>query len=171
MNYQEKEVVLAGYGRAIYSIETYAEGIYFAGHISIIANKSEINVQISSHSRLIVLSCISSNQESIIYVNQIQISRSKITACMNWCELTENLLATVLKEANAARAERVIEINLVVGELSGVVSDCVQFNFDVLKRGTIADTAVLHFKPVAAQLKCRDCHANFNPKDESLGLP
>jgi hydrogenase nickel incorporation protein HypA/HybF len=46
--------------------------------------------------------------------------------------ITENLLATILKEANASRAERVIEINLVVGELSGVVSDCVQFNFDGL---------------------------------------
>ena len=85
--------------------------------------------------------------------------------------ITENLLATVLKEANAAGAERVIEINLIVGELSGVVSDCVQFNFDVLKRGTIADTAVLNFKPVAAQLKCRDCDANFNPKDECWVCP
>jgi hydrogenase nickel incorporation protein HypA/HybF len=85
--------------------------------------------------------------------------------------ITENLLATVLKEANAARAERVTEIYLVVGELSGVVSDCVQFNFDVLKKGTIADTAVLNFKPVPAQLKCRDCHTKFSPKDECWVCP
>jgi hydrogenase nickel incorporation protein HypA/HybF len=85
--------------------------------------------------------------------------------------VTQNLLATVLQEAKSANAEKITGIYLVVGELSGVVSDCVQFYFDVLKKGTLAETAVIEFKLVPATLKCRDCGSEFRLEEESWVCP
>jgi hydrogenase nickel incorporation protein HypA/HybF len=79
--------------------------------------------------------------------------------------VTQSLLDTVLNEAKAAKANKVTRINLVVGELSGVASECVQFYFDILKKDTAAREAAIDFKQVPAQLRCRDCRTDFNPKD------
>ena len=84
---------------------------------------------------------------------------------MHESTITQNLLNTVLDEAKKARAQKVTSIHVVVGELSGVVSDCVQFYFDVLKRDTAAAEATLDFTLVPAQLQCRDCHTEFHPQD------
>jgi hydrogenase nickel incorporation protein HypA/HybF len=85
--------------------------------------------------------------------------------------VTQNLLATVLQEAKSANAEKITVIYLVVGELSGVVGDCVQFYFDVLKMGTLAETAVINFKLVPSILKCRDCQSEFKPENEQWVCP
>ena len=52
-------------------------------------------------------------------------------------------MSLALEKATEAQAKKIISINLVVGELSGVVGDCVQFYFDAISRGTIADGAKL----------------------------
>ncbi len=85
--------------------------------------------------------------------------------------ITQNMLTTVLDEAKAANARKVTRISLTVGELSGVVSECVQFYFDILKKDTIASEAVIEFKPVPARLRCRDCQAEFHPQDELWVCP
>lgn len=85
--------------------------------------------------------------------------------------ITQNMLTTVLDEAKAASAQKVTRISLIVGELSGVVSECVQFYFDILKKDTIAQEATIEFKPVPAQLRCRDCQAEFHPPDALWACP
>jgi hydrogenase nickel incorporation protein HypA/HybF len=84
--------------------------------------------------------------------------------------VTQNLLDTVLNEAKTARAKKVTRVNLIIGELSGVASDSVQFYFDILKKDTTAGEATIDFKPVPAQLKCRDCQTDFHPQDEAIWL-
>ena len=69
----------------------------------------------------------------------------------------------VLEQAKAADAKKVTRINVVIGELSGVESDCVQFYFDFLKKGNPAEEATLDFKLVPVELRCRDCQTLFNP--------
>ena len=85
--------------------------------------------------------------------------------------ITQNMLTTVLDEAKAAKARKVTRINLIVGELSGVASDCVQFYFDILKKDTAAAEATIDFKPVPARLQCRDCQTEFHPEDELWVCP
>ena len=77
--------------------------------------------------------------------------------------ITENLLNTVLNEAKAAKAKKVTKVYVVVGELSGVVGDCVQFYFGILKKDTDAAEATIDFNAVPAKLQCRDCHTEFHP--------
>jgi hydrogenase nickel incorporation protein HypA/HybF len=85
--------------------------------------------------------------------------------------ITQSLLDTVLAEAKTAKAKKVTLIHMVVGELSGVVDDCVQFYFDMMKKDTIAKEATLDFKPVPARVKCRDCSTDFHPEDEFWVCP
>jgi hydrogenase nickel incorporation protein HypA/HybF len=85
--------------------------------------------------------------------------------------ITQNILDIVLNEAKAAKANKITKINLVIGELSGIVSDSVQFYFDFLKKGNAAEAATIDFRLVPAKLRCRDCLTEFNPKDSAWTCP
>jgi hydrogenase nickel incorporation protein HypA/HybF len=85
--------------------------------------------------------------------------------------ITQNILDIVLNEAKAAQANKVTKVNLVIGELSGIVSDCVQFYFDFLKKGNATEEAALDFKLVPAELRCRDCSTAFKPADSAWICP
>jgi hydrogenase nickel incorporation protein HypA/HybF len=77
----------------------------------------------------------------------------------------------VLDQAKAVEAKKVTKINLVIGEMSGVVSDCVQFYFDFLKKGNEAEEATLDFKLIPVELRCRDCQTVFKPNDSAWVCP
>ena len=79
--------------------------------------------------------------------------------------ITENIVNVALAKADEAQASKINKINLVIGEISGFVADCIQFYFDSLSKDTIAQGAVLHFELVPAQLQCRDCSTIFTPQD------
>ena len=82
--------------------------------------------------------------------------------------ITQNLLDTVLAEAKKVEAKEVTGVHLIVGELSGVASDCVELYFDMLKKDTVAGGATIDFTAVTAELRCRDCHTEFHPGDEAI---
>jgi hydrogenase nickel incorporation protein HypA/HybF len=84
--------------------------------------------------------------------------------------ITQNLLDTVLAEARKAEAREVTGVHLVVGELSGIASDCVQFYFDILKKDTVASRATIDFTPVPALFRCRDCHTEFHSGGETVWI-
>jgi hydrogenase nickel incorporation protein HypA/HybF len=85
--------------------------------------------------------------------------------------ITQSILDIALKEADAAGANKITRVNVAIGELSGVVSDSVQFYFDFLTKGNAAEGAKLNFKMVPAVLKCRACSTEFTPQDSSWACP
>ena len=85
--------------------------------------------------------------------------------------ITENIINIALAKAGEAQANKVIRINLVIGEMSGFVPDCIQFYFDSLSKDTITQGAVLHFESVPAQLRCRYCATIFSPQDTLWSCP
>ena len=84
---------------------------------------------------------------------------------MHEFSITQNILSIALEKANAVNASRVSKINLVIGELSGIVDDCVQFYFNFLSKDTIAAEAILSFRQSPTQLRCRNCATTFTPCD------
>jgi hydrogenase nickel incorporation protein HypA/HybF len=80
---------------------------------------------------------------------------------MHELSITESILEIALRHANQADAQRITRLNLVIGELSGVVDDSVQFYWDIVSRGTIAEGAELHFERVPATLRCLNCDHEF----------
>ena len=85
--------------------------------------------------------------------------------------ITQTILATIVDEAEAAKAKTITSIDLVVGELSGVVTDCVQFYFDILKKDTIARDAQFNFTHIPARFRCRDCSTEFKTEDSYWVCP
>jgi hydrogenase nickel incorporation protein HypA/HybF len=62
-------------------------------------------------------------------------------------------------------------IYLIVGELSGVVKEAVDFYFSFLSRDTIAENASLFYMHIPAQLRCRNCNAVFSPEKLDFHCP
>jgi hydrogenase nickel incorporation protein HypA/HybF len=90
---------------------------------------------------------------------------------MHEASITESMLNLALEKAQEAKANKIMSINLIVGELSGVVPDCVQFYFDVLSKNTIAEGAKLNFEIKQTQIKCRKCQNVFTPADHKWICP
>jgi hydrogenase nickel incorporation protein HypA/HybF len=90
---------------------------------------------------------------------------------MHELSITQSIMDIVLDQAKETGAKKVTKINLVIGEMSGVVSDCVQFYFDFLKKGNLTEEATLDFKLVPVELRCRDCQTVFQPGDSAWVCP
>ncbi len=76
---------------------------------------------------------------------------------MHELALTEGILAIVEQESRKNAFSRVLEITLKVGELSGIVPDCLREFFPIASRGTLAEGAALVITPVPAAFLCADC--------------
>ena len=82
---------------------------------------------------------------------------------MHELSITQSILVIALEKANEAKASKITKIDIDIGELSGIVGECVQFYFDFLSKDTIAAAARLSFKRVPFQLRCRSCDTVFIP--------
>jgi hydrogenase nickel incorporation protein HypA/HybF len=90
---------------------------------------------------------------------------------MHELSITQSMLNLVLEQAEKAGAKEVGKISLVIGEMTGVVSDCVQFYFDFLSKGTLAEGAALAFKIIPTKARCRGCAKNFELKEFDWTCP
>lgn len=90
---------------------------------------------------------------------------------MHELSVTESILDIVLRHAEDAHARRITDIYLVLGDLSSIVDDSVQFYWDMISEGTRAEGAALHFKRVATEMECQDCEAHYQPEGGDLSCP
>ena len=95
----------------------------------------------------------------------------KSVARMHEFSITESLLNLALEKAREAEAGKITRINLIVGDMSGVVGDCVRFYFDALSRDTIADGAELVFENRPTKLRCHRCQIEFVPQNHDWSCP
>lgn len=80
---------------------------------------------------------------------------------MHELAITENILRIALDYAQRSQAARVTALNLVIGQLSSVVDDSVQFYWDIVSKETLCAGAVLHFERVPAEMICLDCGRTY----------
>lgn len=90
---------------------------------------------------------------------------------MHELAITQSMLDLVLQEAGKAGGKTVVKINLVIGEKSGVVDECVKFYFEFLSKDTIARGATLSFQIVPMQARCHNCGELFIPKEFDWACP
>ncbi|MBN2303598.1 MAG: hydrogenase maturation nickel metallochaperone HypA [Anaerolineae bacterium] len=84
---------------------------------------------------------------------------------MHELAVTQSLLQIALHHAKENGATRIKELNLVIGQLSSIVDDSIQFYWDMTAKGTIAEGAILNFRRIPATLRCNDCAHEF-PMDQ-----
>lgn len=90
---------------------------------------------------------------------------------MHELSVTESILEISLRHAHQANAKHITNLYLVIGQLASIVDDSVQFYWDIVSKGTIADGATLHFRRIPATLACMDCNHHYNPSDNSFSCP
>lgn len=90
---------------------------------------------------------------------------------MHELSVTESVLEIACKHAEQAQAKKVTDIYLVIGKLSSIVDDSVQFYWDFISKGTICEEATLHFKRIPAEMVCLNCNHNYTLDDELTPCP
>lgn len=90
---------------------------------------------------------------------------------MHELSVTESLLKIALKHAEKANAKRVTDLNIVIGDLASMVDDSIQFYWEIIAKGTIAEQAKLNFRRVPAELECMSCFEKYHPTDRELACP
>ncbi len=83
----------------------------------------------------------------------------------------QSLLQIALARAEKANAKQVVALYIVVGELSSMIDDSVQFYWEIIAKDTIAEKAILHFRRVPAELQCMTCFHKYQPTASELICP
>jgi hydrogenase nickel incorporation protein HypA/HybF len=84
---------------------------------------------------------------------------------MHELAIMDSALNMALDQAEKAGALRVHAIRLRIGALSGVVPEALQFAFEALTPGTIAESAQLDIEQVPARFWCAACTREFEFDD------
>lgn len=90
---------------------------------------------------------------------------------MHELPVTEEIIKIVLQHAREAGAKRVLDVNLVIGDLTSFVDDSIQFYFDFLSKDTEAAGATLHITRIPAKVRCHQCQTEFSPDGHNWLCP
>jgi hydrogenase nickel incorporation protein HypA/HybF len=90
---------------------------------------------------------------------------------MHELSVTESILEIALRHGETASAQRVTALYLVIGQLSSIVDDSVQFYWDIISKDTIAEGAQLRFRRVPVEMICLDCDQHFTPNRDDFACP
>jgi hydrogenase nickel incorporation protein HypA/HybF len=81
------------------------------------------------------------------------------------------VLEIVLRHATQAGATRVNQVSLAIGELASIVDDSVQFYWNIVAQGSLAEGALLTFRRIPAEMRCMDCQEHFSPPPDTFNCP
>lgn len=90
---------------------------------------------------------------------------------MHELSVTESILEIALRHAQNAGAKKVVNLYLVIGQLSSIIDDSVQFYWDFVSKDTPAQGARLHFRRIPAEFRCLDCGEDYILVKGELGCP
>ena len=76
---------------------------------------------------------------------------------MHELAITEGIIEAAVPEAQRHGARKILEIRLKIGELSGVLPECIQEYFNIASRGTIAEGARLAVERIPITIHCESC--------------
>jgi hydrogenase nickel incorporation protein HypA/HybF len=90
---------------------------------------------------------------------------------MHELSITESLLNTATEYAQKNKAKKVLALNLVVGDLSGIFDESIQFYWDMISENSICEKSILNFDKRKALMKCMSCENEFSLNGELIPCP
>ena len=85
--------------------------------------------------------------------------------------MTKQIIQTAEEYAKKEHANSVTKINLVVGDYSSCVAECIVLYFDIIAEGTMCDKASFDIERVKPMLKCSVCGEYFERKPFEFSCP
>jgi hydrogenase nickel incorporation protein HypA/HybF len=80
---------------------------------------------------------------------------------MHELSATRHIFEIVMAQAHLSEADSVDRINLVIGDFSNIVPDCVNVYWKELTKGSICENAEIHFDRRAVVFSCQQCQNTF----------
>ena len=80
---------------------------------------------------------------------------------MHELAVSKSILQLVLRHAQAGGAKKVLNVNLIVGEMRNIEESWMQRYFDYISVGTAAEKAVIKIRKVPVVFLCGDCGKKF----------
>lgn len=90
---------------------------------------------------------------------------------MHELAVTESILQIANHHAVEAGATRVTDIHIVIGQLSSIVDDSIQFYWDIISEASVCEGAKLHFQRIPAELTCLDCGTTYGLEHDLTTCP
>jgi len=87
---------------------------------------------------------------------------------MHEASITQAMLDLALEHA---KSQHITDIYLRVGRMSFIVPESVEFYFEYLSRGTVAEGATLHFETAPLEMTCTDCGRQADLSEWADDLP
>jgi hydrogenase nickel incorporation protein HypA/HybF len=82
---------------------------------------------------------------------------------MHEVSLMESAIHLALDYASREHARKIHRVKMRVGVLSGVMPEALEFAFDMVTQGTIAEGATFEIESVSAVCFCEKCQREFRP--------
>ncbi|MGA7673178.1 MAG: hydrogenase maturation nickel metallochaperone HypA [Nitrolancea sp.] len=90
---------------------------------------------------------------------------------MHELSVTSYLVDAVDKQARELGAKRVVTINVIVGERSGIVDDSLRFYLEMLSPGTLVEGAELVVQRTSMRFYCAACDEDYHPEGANFECP
>lgn len=87
---------------------------------------------------------------------------------MHELAVTRSILDLAIQHANKGH---ITDLYLVIGQLSSMIDDSVQFYWDIISAGTDAEGATLHFRRIPAEMTCCSCGQCYAPGSDDFACP
>jgi hydrogenase nickel incorporation protein HypA/HybF len=84
---------------------------------------------------------------------------------MHELSIVASLFEILEEKASEQQAKKILLVKLKVGKLAGVVPEFLRTAFDMYKKGTIAEDAVLEIEDVPFKIKCQKCQTETERED------
>ena len=89
---------------------------------------------------------------------------------MHELPVVQDIIRTMDEESERNGLKKIDSVELVIGELSSVVGECVKMYFDTLSEGHTCENAKLNFTHTHAELRCMNC-GNVFEHNSSFSCP
>lgn len=80
-------------------------------------------------------------------------------------------IISIIKDLVPTPDAKVTKVSIVVGELSSIETDALQFSFDIVKSKTVLSEALLHIDKVTGRGQCVDCETIFDMHNYATACP
>jgi len=90
---------------------------------------------------------------------------------MHELSIASYLVEAVAEQAQQVGADRVLAINLLVGDRAGIVDDSLRFSFELLAAETLVAGARLNIRRSPMRFRCDECNSEYIPHDGMFHCP